>query len=180
MPSYSTGFWVAATRNGRGQRAGDAVDRDLALLHRLEQRGLGLGRRPVDLVGQQQVGEDRALAEGQLAAWRLSITSEPVMSPGIRSGVNCTRLVSTDERRGEGAHQQRLGDAGHALHQHVAAAEQRDEQAGDGGVLADDGLADLGAHGGEPLAGRPRPVVHAVSVMYGVPLCRARPAAWPG
>jgi hypothetical protein len=55
------GFWVAKTRNGGGSSWVCAADgRHLALLHRLQQRGLGLGRRAVDLVGQQQVGEDRA------------------------------------------------------------------------------------------------------------------------
>jgi hypothetical protein len=43
-----------------GQRVVLAPDGDLVLLHRLEQRGLGLGRRAVDLVGQDDVGEDRA------------------------------------------------------------------------------------------------------------------------
>ena len=60
--------------------------------------------------------------------------------------MNWTRLVSRLERLAERAHQQRLRDAGHALEQHVAAGEQRDDQAGDGAVLADHGLADLGAH----------------------------------
>ena len=45
-----------------------------------------------------------------------------------------------------------LATPGHALHQHVPAAQQGDEQPGDGGVLADDGLGDLGADGGQPLA----------------------------
>jgi len=36
---------------------GDAVDGDLSLLHRLEQRSLGLRRRAVDLVGQQDLRE---------------------------------------------------------------------------------------------------------------------------
>ena len=57
------------------------------------------------------------------------------------------------ERGGQGAHEQRLGDAGHALEQDVAAAEQRHEQAGDGGVLADDGLGHLGPHGQQRGAG---------------------------
>jgi hypothetical protein len=35
------------------------VDRDVALLHALQQAGLGLGRGPVDLVDQDDVGEDR-------------------------------------------------------------------------------------------------------------------------
>ena len=43
-----------------GQGAGRALDRDLALLHRLEQRGLGPRRGPVDLVDEQDVGEHRA------------------------------------------------------------------------------------------------------------------------
>ena len=59
--------------------------------------------------------------------------------------MNCTRVVSSCSDRGQRADEQRLRDAGHALEQHVAAAEQGDDEAGDGGVLPDDGLADLGA-----------------------------------
>ena len=40
-----------------------AVNRHLPLLHRLEKRGLRLRRRAVDLVGQQNVGEDGAVAQ---------------------------------------------------------------------------------------------------------------------
>ena len=47
---------------GRGQGEGLAADRDLALLHRLEQRRLHFGRGAVDLVGEQDVGEDGTLA----------------------------------------------------------------------------------------------------------------------
>ena len=43
-----------------GQPVALAADGDLPLLHRLEQGRLGLGRRAVDLVGQDDVGEDRA------------------------------------------------------------------------------------------------------------------------
>ena len=45
-----------------GQAVGVVADGDLVLLHGLEQGRLHLGRRAVDLVGQEQVGEDRALA----------------------------------------------------------------------------------------------------------------------
>ena len=58
-PSLSIGFCVASTRNGVGHRVGDAADRHVALGHHLEQRRLHLGRGPVDLVGQHDVGEDR-------------------------------------------------------------------------------------------------------------------------
>ena len=42
---------------------GLALHGHLPLLHGLEQRGLRLRRCPVDLVGEQQVGEHRALTE---------------------------------------------------------------------------------------------------------------------
>ena len=43
-----------------------ALDRDLPLLHRLEQRGLRARRRAVDLVRQEHVREDRAGEEDLL------------------------------------------------------------------------------------------------------------------
>jgi hypothetical protein len=47
---------------------GDAVDRDLPLLHALQQRGLGLRAGPVDLVADDHVGEDRARLELEVVA----------------------------------------------------------------------------------------------------------------
>ncbi len=47
----------------RVQRVTSPPDGDLVLLHRLEQRRLRLGRRAVDLVGQNHVGEHRARDE---------------------------------------------------------------------------------------------------------------------
>ena len=44
----------------------------LVLLHRFEQRGLRLGRRAVDLVGEDHVGEDRPAHEPQLRGRRWS------------------------------------------------------------------------------------------------------------
>jgi hypothetical protein len=73
----------------RGQRVGGAGVADRAFLHRFQQRGLGLGRGAVEFVGQQQVGEDRALLEAEMAmagAVVFSSSSVPRMSLGIRSG----------------------------------------------------------------------------------------------
>ena len=50
-----------------GQEARDAVDRHLPLGHRLEQRGLRLRHRAVDLVDEHDVGEDRARPELEVA-----------------------------------------------------------------------------------------------------------------
>ena len=48
----------------------------------------------------------------------------PMMSAGIRSGVNWMRLNAQVDDVGERADQQRLAQARHALEQHVAAGEQ--------------------------------------------------------
>ena len=58
------------TKNGARQRARLALDRDLVLLHRLEQRALRLRAGAVDLVGEQHLREHRARVEdeGLLAA----------------------------------------------------------------------------------------------------------------
>ena len=50
-----------------------AAGGDLVLLHRLQQRGLRLRRRAVDLVGQDHVGEDRALEKLELPHARLLV-----------------------------------------------------------------------------------------------------------
>ena len=44
-----------------------AGNRDRALLHRFEEGGLRFGRRPVDLVGEDNVGKQRPLHEFKLA-----------------------------------------------------------------------------------------------------------------
>ena len=73
----------------------------------------------------------------------------------MRSGVNCTRLKSQIERRGHGLDQQRLGHARHALEQHVAAHEQRGDQAGQRALLTDHDLArPRRARRGSALVGR--------------------------
>ena len=54
--------------------------------------------------------------------------SVPVMSAGIRSGVNWMRLKDRSQDLRDGADQQRLGQAGHADQQTVPAAEQGDQE----------------------------------------------------
>src|SRR3989304_9785751 len=54
--------WVLGAHNHeRLQRLmSDAINGDLPFLHRLQKRGLGLGGRAVDLVDQDDLGEDGA------------------------------------------------------------------------------------------------------------------------
>ena len=65
-PARAGSAWPAR-RTAAGSGVGGAGIADRAFLHRLEQRGLGLGRGAVELVGEQQVGEDRALLELEVA-----------------------------------------------------------------------------------------------------------------
>ena len=108
------------------QRAGDAVDGDLALLHRLEQRGLRAGRRAVQLVDEDDVGEERARAELPLVAGEVEDGDA-----GELGGEEVRRALDAAEDAADGAGErlgeEGLADAGHVLDEEVAAGEQRDE-----------------------------------------------------
>ena len=59
------------------------------------------------------------------------MTVVPMMSAGIRSGVNWMRENWRLERLGQRAHEHRLAEAGHAFEQRVAAGEHAREHAVD-------------------------------------------------
>ena len=126
--------------NGSGSGVRGAVDRHLALLHRLEQRGLRLRRRAVDLVGEQQVREDRSFAEAERPLGRrVDHLADHVGRHEV--GGELHSLEVEVERGGDRLHEQGLGDAGHAFEQHVAPHEQRGDEPRQGAVLPDDDLA---------------------------------------
>ena len=142
MPSVSIGFWVASTRNGFGTLKRLAPDRHLALLHDLEQRALDLGRRAVDLVGEQQVGEDRPERGLELA--RLLVVDPRADQVGRDEvGRELDALELAADRLGQRLDRHRLGQPRDALDEDVAARQQRDDQALQQVVLADDDLLDL-------------------------------------
>ena len=124
-----------------------AVDGDLALLHRLQQRGLRLRRRAVDLVGEQHVGEHRARAGSAARRSRSAIV------PGDVGGQHVGRELEPpelDAERPRGrVRQQRLRDAGHALEQHVTAERERGQDDLERLPLPDHDPPDLA---GDPLA----------------------------
>ena len=141
VPSYSTGFWVATTMNGSGSGCVRALDRDLALLHRLEQGGLGLRRRAVDLVGEQQVREDAGpRGTGTSPVGGLSRWSGRCTSDGIRSGVNCTRLKSRSSAAATAFTSSVLATPGTPSSSTWPSDEQRGDEARQRAVLTDDDL----------------------------------------
>ena len=118
-----------------------ALDRDLALLHRLEQRRLRARRRAVDLVREQHVREDGAREEDLLAH------ADRVDARQLRRrrvGRELDALEGRAEHVRGRAREQRLRAAGRALEQDVAASEGGDEQQLDRTLLSDHDLRDLG------------------------------------
>jgi hypothetical protein len=99
--------------------------------------------RPVDLVGEHQVGEDRPLLGRKLAGMRRVDRGADDVGRQQIGGELDAREVEL-HAVGDGAHGQRLGQPRHALEQHVAAGEQPDEDTLDHVALTDDHLADLG------------------------------------
>ncbi len=150
VPSDSIGFCVASTRNGRSSLWLVPLDRHAILLHDLQQRGVRLGRRAVDLVGQQQLREDRAGPKAKLL--RLHVEDRragDVRGHQVGGELDAAELAA--QHAAQRAHEERLAQARHALDQHVPAGEQRHQRAQHQLVLADVDLADLGGDAVEQL-----------------------------
>ena len=146
VPSCSIGFCVASTKNGSGRtwRWPPAVTCRSCIAS--SKRGLGFGRCPVDLVGQDQVGEDRTRNEPQLARAAVPILVEHLGAgdvAGHQVGRELDPVEFQRERLRQRVHHQGLGEAGHAFENAVAAGEDGDQELIDDLVLPDDLPADL-------------------------------------
>ena len=117
-------------------------DRHLALLHHLEQRGLHLRRRAVDLVREQEVAEDGP----ELGVERALARPVDARADEIRRH-EVGRELHARERAAEHARgrldRQRLREAGNAFDQEMALREEADEDPLEHRVLAGDHAADL-------------------------------------
>ena len=112
----------------RLERVALAGDRHLLLLHRLEQRRLGLGRGAVDLVGEHDVREDRAGLEPEDALAALldeDVGADDVRGHQVGRELDAVEGAVDDVR--ERAHEHRLAQARHALQQRVGVGEQADQ-----------------------------------------------------
>ncbi len=112
------------------------------LLHRLQQRRLHLGRSAVDLIGQDDLGEERAFLDvkvltllvedhGADQVGRQEVGGE--LDPGERC---------VDDLR-QRAHRERLGQTGNPLEQDVPARQQPDEEPLHHGILSHDAARDF-------------------------------------
>ena len=126
-----------------GHRVGRAVDRRLALFHALEERGLRLGRRPVDLVGEDDLAEDRSRPELEfLGLLVVDREARDVRGQEVRCELDPPEGAA--EAPGDGLGEDRLAGPGDVLDQQMAAAQQRDQGEADLMVLADDDAFDIG------------------------------------
>ncbi len=129
-----------------------ARDRDLLLLHRLEEGRLGLGRGTVDLVGQHEVGEDRSRLEAELPAAILLDQDVGAHDVGRHQvGRELDAVEGAVDDLGHGAHEHRLAEPRHALQQRVAVGEHADQGLPDEGILTDDDPTDLALDDPAPL-----------------------------
>jgi len=116
----------------------------------LQQSGLGFRRRAVDLVGEKNIGEHRPLHELKPSPARRGIFLQDIGSRDVgrhQVGRELDAVEFEVEDFRQRADEQRLGEAGDADQQTVAAREERGQHLFDDFVLADNDLADLGQHG---------------------------------
>ena len=114
----------------------------MPLGHHLEQRRLDLGRGPVDLVGEHEVGHHRPeFGVELLPAGPVDAGAEQV--GGHQVGGELDARERAADHPGEGLDRQGLGDARHALDEQVALGQQPDEHPLDQPVLPDDDPLDL-------------------------------------
>jgi len=100
-------------------RVGLAGDAGVPLAHHLQQRGLHLGGRPVDLVGQHEVGEDGPEASAEVAGGVEDLAADHV--GGHEVGRELDAAEAAAAHAGDGLERQRLREAGDALQEHVPA-----------------------------------------------------------
>ena len=107
-------------------------------------------------------------------------TLVPMMSAGIRSGVNWMRLNEQSMTSASGPHEHRLAQAGHALEQRVAVGDEADQRLPDEVVLADDDRLDLGLDALGRGRRTPRPRARLAVRLLERRLGHRLLLAWPG
>ena len=129
-----------------------ATEGDLALLHGFKHRALHLRCGTVNFVSEEEVGEDRAAVDAEVAGLLVDdFGADDVGRQHVDRELNATEIQVNG--LGDRVHEERLRQAGHTLQEQVAAGEERDHDALDDDVLADDDLTDARTDVGDELVG---------------------------
>jgi hypothetical protein len=118
-----------------------AVDRDLALFHRLQERALRLRRRAVDLVRHHELGEHGAAMELEASAPAV-VDGDPDDVGRQEVARELDALVREAEHARERVRERRLADARNVLDQEVPAGEEAGECEAHFAVLAKEHLVE--------------------------------------
>src|SRR6266487_6994251 len=137
------------------ERARVALDGDLALAQRFEQRRLGARGGAVHLVGEHDVGEDWAgdELEGQVFLVEDARAGD-VGGQEVRSALDPAKGAA--DRRRQGSSKHRLAGSGQVLEQYVPPGDETRQGEPDDLVLADDDVVDVLLDPIEKLGGSPR------------------------
>ena len=111
------------TKKGLGRRWGFSSDGDLALLHGLQQGALDLGRGAVDLVGQDEIGENGTQMRDEPSILRLEDHgADDIAGQKIRGELDALELQA--ESGAEALDQECLGQTRHAFEKNVAIGQE--------------------------------------------------------
>ena len=117
----------------------------LAFLHRLQQRRLRAGARPVDLVRHEELGEDRAGYEAEALAAGAGVV-EHLRAQDVgrhQVGGELHPFLGETQDYPQGLGQAGLGEARDTYQQRVTAGQNGDQRVLDHALLAEDDPADL-------------------------------------
>jgi hypothetical protein len=121
-----------------------AGDGDVVFLHRLEQRRLGSGTRPVDFVGHEQLGKYGSPYKAKTAApidsFFEDFGSQNIGGHQIRRELDAARIQAKNGAKG--FDKLGFGEARHTDKQPVTARKQRDQGLFDNVRLAEDDCID--------------------------------------
>jgi hypothetical protein len=128
-----TSLVTCSTKKGAGY--------DLVFAHRLQQRGLHLGRGAIDFIGQDQVVENRPALEFESAfLGAVDLGAGQVGRQQVRGELDAVEIAF--DAVGQHLDGGGLGQARRAFHQQVAVTEQGHGQAAHQALLANDQLVD--------------------------------------
>ena len=126
---------------GRGEGEGFAAEGHFSLLHCFEKGSLDLGRGSVDLIGEEEVGENGAPVGAEFACLAIEdLGSEDVGGEEVDGELDAAEIEVQGFR--DRVDQKGLREAGHAFQQEVAGGEEGDDGSFNDDVLSDHDLAD--------------------------------------